>query len=101
VVLDVLGSSSFLATPERNLDDLAPLSFNRVFLGHHKTNLGFGGLGIVLLEDDGLVCDSADFSDPRGIGQSYHSPSYDCYFPSSYVFLPRLMAFGNFFKLVF
>jgi hypothetical protein len=91
----------FLATPECNLDDLAPESFNDAFLNHHDTDLGFGGLRIVLLDDDGLVWDSDDFPDPWGIKQSYPSSSYDCYFPSSYVFLPRLMAFGSFFKLVF
>jgi hypothetical protein len=40
------------------------------------------------------------FSDPRGIEQAYHSPSYDFCFPPSFVFLPRLMALGSFFKLV-
>jgi hypothetical protein len=101
VVLDVLGSWSFLANPENHLYDLATRSLNGTILGHIETDLGFGGLGIVLLEDDCLVRDSADFSGPQGIGQPYRSPSYDCYFPSSYVFLQRLMAFGSFFKLVF
>ncbi len=101
MVLDVLGSWSFLANPENHLYDLATRSLNNAFLGHIKTDLGFGGLGIVLLEDDGLVRDSANFSDPRGIRQSYCSTSYNCYFPSSYVFLSRLMAFESFFKLVF
>jgi hypothetical protein len=70
VVPDLLGSCSFLATPERHLNDLAPRSFNGAFLSYIKTDLGFGGLGIVLLEDYVLVRDSTNFSDPRGIGQS-------------------------------
>jgi hypothetical protein len=101
VVPDVLCSCSFLAAPERHLNDLAPRTFNGAFLGHIETSLCFGGLEIVLLEDDGLVRDFADFFDPRGIGQPYHSPSYYCYFSSYYVFLSRLMAFENFFKLVY
>jgi len=101
VVPDVLSSCSFLSTLKHHLSDLAPRSFNDAFLGHIETDLSFGGLEIVLLEDDGLVRSSTDFSDPQGIGQSYRSPSYDCYFSSSYGFLPRLMAFASFFKLVF
>jgi len=88
MVPDVLNSFSLLASPERHLADFAP-----------ETNLGFGGLGCVLLGDNGLVQDSADFSDPQGIGQAYCSLSCDCYFPSTFVFLPRLMASGSFFKL--
>jgi hypothetical protein len=64
VVHDVLGSCSFLVSLERHLNDLAPRSFNGAFFGHIKTDLGFGGLRIVLLKDDGLVRDSANFSDP-------------------------------------
>jgi hypothetical protein len=32
---------------------------------------------------------------------TFLDPSYDCYFPSSFVFLPRLMGLGSFRKLVF
>jgi hypothetical protein len=62
---NVLDSCSFIATPERHLNDLAPRSFYGTILGHLETDLGFGGLEIVLLEDNGLVRDSANFSDPR------------------------------------
>jgi hypothetical protein len=101
VVPDVFGSCSFLTTPKHHLNGLAPWSFNGAFLGHIETNLSFGGLRIVVQEDDGIVRHSADFSDPRGIGQPYRFPSYDCYFLSYYGFLPRLMAFESFFKLLF
>jgi len=56
------GSCSFLATPERHLNDLTTRSLNDAFLGHIKTDLGFGGLRIVLPGVDGLVRDSAYFS---------------------------------------
>jgi hypothetical protein len=68
VVPDVLSSCSFLASPELHLNNLPPWSFYGTFLCHPVTYLGFGGLGCVLLGDDSLVQDSADFSDPRGIG---------------------------------
>jgi hypothetical protein len=44
LVPDVLGSCSFLASPEHHLDnDLAGLFYGASF-GHPKTDLGFGGL---------------------------------------------------------
>jgi hypothetical protein len=98
---EVLGSCTFLFSAERHLDDLAHTPFYDAFLGHPETDLGFGGLGCILLGDDELIGDSVDFSDPQGIGQAYRSPCYDCYFSSSFVFLPRLMALGSFFKIVF
>jgi hypothetical protein len=101
VVPNVLGSSSFLASLERHLDHLAPWSVYGAFLGHPVTILGFGELGCVLLGDDGLVQDSVDLSNPRGIGQAHCSSSYDCCFLSTIVFLHRLMTLGSFFKLVF
>jgi len=48
-----------------------------------------------------FIRDSVDFYDPRGVRQADRSLIYDCYFPSSFVFLPRLMALGSFFKLLF
>jgi hypothetical protein len=98
VVPYVLGSCSFLTPPERNLNDLAPLSFYGAFLGHPETDLCFG---CVLIRDDGLVQDFVDFFDPQGIGLAYRSPSFDCYFLPSIVFLLRLMALGSSFKIVF
>jgi len=68
MVPDVLGSSSFLASPELHLDDDLAGSFYGSFLSHPETNLGFGGLSCILLGDNGLLRDFADFSYPREIG---------------------------------
>jgi hypothetical protein len=46
------------------LDNLAPWSFYGTFLGHPETVLRFGRLNCILLGDDGLVRDYADFSNP-------------------------------------
>jgi hypothetical protein len=44
VVPVVLGSCSFLASPERHLDNDLAGSFYGAFLRHPETNLSFGGL---------------------------------------------------------
>jgi hypothetical protein len=45
----VLGSCSFLASPERHLNNDLARSFYVAFLRHPETDLGFGGLVVLFL----------------------------------------------------